>query len=80
MFDTAYETSLEIAPKEMRKKEEDELKHVSKVCTDKGIIENIGESVKRIGVIAVFGIINGFITTAFELGMSVVCANISQMK
>lgn len=68
---------METCPKEMRKKEEDELKHVQKVCKDKGIIENLGESVKRIVCIALFGIINGFIRTAFELGMSVVCANIS---
>lgn len=71
---------METCPKVVRKKEEDELKHVSKVCKDKGIIEKLGETVKRISVIAVFGIINGFITTAFELGMSVVCAHVSQMK
>lgn len=61
----------------MRKKEEDELKHVTKVCKTKGIIENLGETIKRIAVIAVFGIVNMFIVTAFELGMSVVCADIS---
>ena len=70
-------TALETCPKEVRKKEEDEMKHVKDICKDKGIIENLGETVKRISVIAVFGVINGFITTAFEVGMSVVCANIS---
>jgi hypothetical protein len=68
---------LETAPKEVRKKEEDELKHVTKVCRDKGIVETLGESVKRIVCVAVFGVINGFVATAFELGMSVVCAHIS---